>query len=245
MNCELHQNLDWDYLIYIYSHTSNVETTSKSCVNMAKLITLKCCRFTKNRSKVLGVHGQHSSLACLVSVGIVGPTLISENGDQTFANDYDVFTLTKAKFSLKGTVIMSYNNVKHIIVCNFYLVKRLYSNQMFAKSRDSLCIVYNNRFIVIMEYSTIRFINNTYYGEPIVLHPESIYEFCTFQYFTLKNTSNISKAHFNIILDGNHHINPVHDESLDYIRCDFRLYHFISHCKWIPTSVFMALVPEK
>ena len=91
-------------------------------------------------------------------------------------------------------------------------------------------------YIKIKEYAYITITQNTYTDSLITVenYPayNNPYPFCLFQYIALHNTSTVLPLHYNIIIS-----------DIVLHNCEMSFYHFISHCKWIPTAVFYGQNP--
>ena len=149
---------------------------------------------------------------------------------------------SKVKVTLEGPVDISYNSARHIILCE--ACSLLFSNNIRLESNTcyySLISLHSEQnYIKVMEYSNIEISHNKLTVDLFILESGSHrvpYPFCGFQYITSKrNSSSAYVNHYTITMEYNYvqgsinFVNPRH-------VC--RFYHnHLSHCEWIPTSVF-------
>jgi len=109
-----------------------------------------------------------------------------------------------------------------------------------------MIIVKSEPALKIREYSNITFIANVYCNKLILLEPDERnnfpFPFCIFQYVTLGNKSLVTPTHYTIT--GKNNQFEVYKTPLDQ-KCGFDLYRFTTHCRWIHTSVFLAITLEQ
>ena len=106
--------------------------------------------------------------------------------------------------------------------------------------RNIITLVSKNQksaYIEVMEYSNITFSQNSN-SSLIVVETDynyyNIYPTCIFQYVTRQTTPVTSTSHYTIII------------STEWLSntCELSLYHFFSHCKWIPEAEFQDHKPK-
>ena len=235
VNCTINQNDGWNFLIAI----SAVHAETVSCAKATRFISLKRCRFISNKSPVLDVFGGMNT-SCLVNVYITGPTNINENDAKNCVKEYDIFTLIKVRLVLKGPVTISHNKAENIIYC--IRGDTLFNkNNIFRSNQDRYII--NTKYIKVMQYSNIIFVDNTYKTTSCSSTKSSLYIYCGFQYLKLRNASNISKDNYRIVLKNNHPNDDPYGIKYGLIDCDSRFHQLTTHCEWIPPSVFYGYNP--
>ena len=165
-----------------------------------------------------------------------GPVIISDN-------KASIMHMYSCNVTFNGSVDI-YNNkgwCHHIIYfqfCNILFSKSIFITSNLCKQIIILKSPKELAYIKILEYSNITFTHNGYKTliaidtDPIYNNP---YPFCLFQYVTLQNTSTKSQntSHYTIIIN----------DSFLY-DCKLSIFHFTSHCQWIPSAAFNGDNPE-
>ena len=180
------------------------------------------------------------------------------NGPITISNNRgSILQMSSCNVSFNSSVKIYNNNIKntndkniyeriHIRIMCEYIIQFISCNILFSKDifiTSNMCkmiiILKSHResaYIKVMEYSNITFTqNNCNSVIAVEIDPahNNPYPFCLFQYVALQNMSAILPSDYTIIISDSYMSN-----------CKLSLYHFISHCQWIPTAVFHGHKPE-
>jgi len=130
------------------------------------------------------------------------------------------------------------------IFCVSCVTFNLFSKEIIFISDKCYEIITIEAQKITMEHVNI---NNVYYNELIVFEPDGSnnpYLFCPFRYVTIGNaTVNISAMQYSISFNCNYYEHDLF-KAMSNKQCEFHYHHFMSHCKWIPTSVFYSYDPR-
>ena len=176
------------------------------------------------------------------------------NGPMTISNNRgSIMQMSFSNVSFNSSVKIYNNKIKDVeniyihirnmceYIIQFTSCNILFSKDIFITSNVCKMIVIfkshrESAYIKVMKYSNITFsdnnCNNVFAIEINPAH-NNPYPLCLFQYVALQNSSAILPSHYTIIIS---------DNLLS--KCKLSLYHFISHCQWIPTAVFHGHQPE-
>ena len=239
LHCKFYQNDYWSFLVLIHSLQAHSEIAS--CTTAPNVI-LQGCEFTNNRSPIMIIAGTISNSSCMLNVVIRGPSLVNNNLVPVASNP--IITASTVAVKLVGLVIVSNNFATNIIYCHYCsLVFTKYITFISNHCNNLINLQSEMRYIKLLQYVNIVFSRNTYSNKLIVLQPAysgNPYMFCGFQYMTLKNISATLISHYNITFTNNYY----QDSGLrPAYQCDSIFYHFSSHCRWIPSSVFYGHNP--
>ena len=135
-----------------------------------------------------------------------------------------------------GNINLSCEYIIQLISCDVSFSKNITMKLNLCKRIIVLKSDGLSTYTKVKEYSYITITKNIYTDSLIAVenYPayNNPYPFCLFQYIALQNTSTILPSHYNLIIS---------DVVLH--NCELSFYHFISHCKWIPTAVFYGHNP--
>ena len=131
-----------------------------------------------------------------------------------------------------------FNNYRCLHVMYFHYSTVLFNRNITLESNQCEEIVtvkslQKHAYIESMEFSVIKFTNNTYTNLITVKidnNHNKLNPYCFFQYVTIRNTSLASTMHYAIVIT---------DKSFDKCKLSFHL--STSHCKWLNKTVFYGL----
>ena len=241
LNCHFYQNDYWDYLIAIDALQAFPENTN--CTTIPNVI-LQGCKFVNNASPILRIFGDINS-SCMLNIVISGPSLV--NGNSVPILSSPVISVAVVTMKLDGPVIVSNNYAGEIIYCQACSLVFAKDITFISNFCSSVVVLYSEEhYIQFLEYSNVEFTRNSYFIKLIILQPihnGKPYLFCGFQYTTSRNISTAHVAliaHYNITFMNNYLQNAV---ILPSDQCNPNIYHFTSHCRWIPSTVFYGYNP--
>ena len=163
---------------------------------------------------------------------------------------YILMRFTRMTVIMNGTITVLKNNVTESITvfesCEITFTKTI---TYLSNICDTVVYIsYGIRYIRIMEYANILFINNTYHHLFVSsLEARSyvnVFPDCIFQYMALaKNKFNISRllTLYTINVSGNQQVKEASIFSSTIQLND--VYDFLTHCEWLQTAVFNGYSP--
>ena len=239
LNCKFYQNDYWGYLILIHAFQALPENTNRI---FAPNVILQGCDFTNNASPILSIDGPINISSYMLDVVIRGPSLVNDNVAPISSRSIIVASIVN--MTLDGPVTMSNNYANEILYC--YSCNLVFAKDITFTSNGCITVIdllSVMQYIELLEYTNVMLSNNIYSDSLIVLQPVhhgNPYIFCGFQYTTSKNASAALVTNYNITFTSNNY----HSRGmLPSEQCDFDFDHFVSHCKWIPSSAFYGYNP--
>ena len=211
---------------------------------------MKFCDFSENLSPVLIVTSPNDDQysTCNLNVIIIGPSLIAGNKAFNMHHIPKLIYIIEARIKVIGPVIMTHNTASTMITCIDCDI--MFSEHIEFTSNECtnsiISVDSENAYVKVMEYSNVSFINNFSSGKAIALQPSNQKNypsfFCGFQYVTENNNivSNLTvlEKHYIVIFYNNNAL-PIVDQN----PCESSFNHFITHCRWMPESVFYGEDP--
>ena len=248
MNCDFHNNKE---LIRI----SVKICKSHACFSSTKLpaiLTNICfirCRFINNSHGLITIENR---------VALLGKIHLLLESLSIFHNVYSRYTIKNfisvfaANIHINGTFNVTKNHCR-LSIMQLRLCDILFSGKIIFDNNYCAEVLSMDTYIKVLEHTNITVINNRY--QNVLISLESAvgyyqpYAFCLFQYVATKVTNNtlthyvISFLHNHKTLNLNNFIINFNG-SLQTGNCSVSICHFLSHCKWLSSSVFHNQDPE-
>ena len=234
INCTFQYNFYWESLLSVRGidiHQSLLPTN----------IIIQDCKFNYNLSPLLYFDGS-STANCILTLTIVGTTSMTLN---RFSGDieYSILYIKNTAFNIHGLVMISENIAHNNYIMLFESSEVSFSGEIiFNKNQCKriIAIKEDPSYVKVMENTKILCNQNHVYSKSILVleldnsnnHP---YPFCTFQYVTMNNVSTPSTTDYVITIEKNLYILQQHGS------CE--LQPFLTHCRWLNTSVFYGHNP--
>ena len=166
-------------------------------------------------------------------VFINGPITLSNN----MAFNGNVMLLESCSALFQGPITISDSNyvdaIMSLSTCDITFYKKI--TFISNRCKKVITIKSGHAYITVMQYANITFVSNEYYDDLIVFelnnNHNKPYPFCLFQYAS-RNALTATQADYTITFANNVFVGYY---SLD---CMQNFDSYISHCKWITTSVF-------
>ena len=197
---------------------------------------------------VLHIHGPMSIVnnSAFDSIMVFTFCKIFINGPITLSNNMafhkNIMLLNSCSALFQGPIIISdhdyLDSVMLLVTCDITFADKI----LFISNECNkiIAIQSEHTYIKVMQYANITFFSNRYYDDLLTFELSNDYDkpypFCLFQY-TSRNTSNVTRTDYTIIFTKNTFI------GYHNLNCIKTVYRFISHCKWLPTSVFYGHNP--
>ena len=213
--------------------------TRYSCINPVTNITFVACQFTKNVvSELMNIYARY----CAVNLLIIGPTQFTKTISGTLKNkQYDVISIYKMTVNIIGPVVISSNHAHNVMLLENCDIT--FHNNITFNSNNGMIIIYlMSSRIKIMENTNITLFKNRYQFRLIANDYYIFNPPCLFQFVTLTNATSVSPAQYSINIVNNI-CSPKRISNLKEV-CLFSIYHFTSHCKWMPTAAFNGYSPK-
>ena len=262
LNCTLHNNLVYGKVIKIsivrYISELNIDNFGCYIVNAQMLgstttnISFIKCQFKDNSGEILMVENNHQ-MSDKVNVFIESSNF---SRNKEIRHKTAMISFTKVNVYIKGSVNFISNganlannaNSKFSII-NFHSCDISFIDAITFDKNICLQVILLDTYIKVMEHANITFVNNIYFNEVIVVESVKEYNqphpFCLFQYIAINNTNMITKdlqTHYIITFRNNRPLR--HFLNAQKIHCSRSLCHFISHCKWLPSTAFYKDSPK-
>ena len=246
-NCVFTNNDLWSYLIVIFrksfDHDLCILPVDIGTVD-PNTIHIKGCKFMKNKRPIMKVVN-HDLSGNIPHIFLSGPIEFSQThfGLRYSYVDENIAYMKNMIVHITGPVTISQNDVNYIFFFGYCDVT--FSNKIIITSNLCVQIITiqsePSTYIKIMEYGNIVFSNNALSNKLISIENISTNfpsPFYIFQYTTAANIKTaVSPDHYSIIIKDNFFYHN------GVSKCNIPFYHYTSHCKWIPTSVFYGYNP--
>ena len=253
IDCKFYNFKGSDLITIIASHRTWCEVPN--WCTFPTNITFRGCSFINNLGSSLRVTTNDKTFLCRVNLYIIGPFSIYGSSSNKSVNNYIIHTSntavlidgplyvlnSTAKYIFRmefcqaffnGPITIS-NNYRCSHVIQFYCCEILFNKEIEFRSNKCEHIITletnpEDAYINLLEYSSIKFTNNSYNNLIAVVADKSIpYPPCLFQYVSLRNGSNIPTEHYSINVKDN-----------IYTSCMVIFLDYTSHCKWLYSSRF-------
>ena len=241
--CSFKMNYNNHYLILVIVSTNwACYGRLNYCIGPLTNIIIERCRFTKNFGELINIKGVN----CRANLFIIGPSHFVSTARQPHTIDHILFTSYMA-VQLIGPVNISSNHAKSIM--HFNSSEVLFHKNIIIKSNSChQVIALQFTFIKVMDYTNITLLKNKHLNKLIENEYDNgyrLYPLCIFQFVTLRNTTTVSPTHYSInIIDNLFMIDYPLTHMEEKKKCSFPLYHFTSHCQWLPDAVFYNYSPK-
>ena len=256
MDCKFYNHKGSDLITIIAGYRNWCEAFNQC--TFPTNITFRGCLFINNFGSLLHVKSD-KILPCRVNIHIIGPFLIY--GSNSYPYNFVfyiknmallidgpfkvlnctakiIFRMEFCQAFFNGPIAIS-NNYRCDHVVRFYYCEITFNKEIVFESNIcghiiTLEINPEDAYVSMLEYSYIRFTNNSYDNLIAIMVDKSIpYPPCLFQYVSLGNRSNIPPEHFSIIVKDHF-----------YTSCMINFLHYTSHCKWLNSSTFYGQNPK-
>ena len=207
--------------------------------------TIENCDFSNNNGTMLKLTNREYD--CKANIFFNENTSFAEN----YADEYSIMIFIHMSVYMNGMTILE--NIAGRFIMTFDVCNVTFAKAFIFMSNVCYCAVYLRSYdipyMMVMEYTNISFTNNTVHYQVFAYETfqnnyYSAFPYCIFQYMALVNYKRYNVTElielYTISFSGNKPNMQIstYDDQMNNI------YDLLTHCQWLPTTVFNGSNPE-
>jgi len=221
-------------------------------IRFSSYLTIDNCIFSHNQAPILMLQGMYAHNV-VVKVLLIGSILISRTVITVLAaGDYNyrsLIHLKKVDVYMNSTINVSYNKASSLLLfesCDVVSISGTFCFIANICSDQTIGLIAGTKYIIIKEYTIIKFIDNHSYHLISVgdyrynnVHFNQPNPYCLFQYMRANNTVNSPPPtdHYTIIIKATGGFYG------DVSWSSSSIWYNTVHCKWVPTAAYYGYHP--
>ena len=254
VNCDFRNNKELIRISVKVCKTHACFSSTKLPLILTNISFIRC-QFINNSHGLLTIENR---VPLLGKVNLLLESLNIFHNFHLYKTIKNLISVSAANVHIRGTFNVTKNHCR-LSIMQLQSCDILFSGKIIFDNNYCAEVFSVDTYIKVLENTNITIINNRY--QNVLISLESAvgyyqpYAFCLFQYVVTKNYTlannmlthyAISFLHNHKILDQNNYIINFNGTTFrpQTDKCSVSLCHFISHCKWLSSSVFHNQDPE-